>query len=507
MNRGKKAAFNAAASLLAEGIAIACGFILPRLILSNFGSSYNGLIQSVSQFLSIVALLRAGVGGATRASLYKTLANKDERQLSATIRATELFMRKVALIFAAFVIIFSCVYPLFVNRDFDWLFSASLVLIISINTFVQYYFGITYSILLQADQRQYITSLLGAGTTILNTVLSVLLIHFGFGIRAVKLGSAIAYCVTPIVLHIYAKKHYRIDSSVKPDFTSINQRWDAMLHQLAGFIYSNTDIMLITMFMNLREVSVYSTYYLVSYGLDKLMSTVTVGIEAAFGDMIARADKKILTENLKIYETLLHGVVCILFGAALVLITPFIEIYTRGISDVNYSRHAFGYLLIITVAVHLIRQPYHSIVEASGHYKQTKHIAFIQAILNLGISIVLINLFGLIGVIIGTLISDAYVGIAYRIYVKRNILQEIQYREFIKRFIITALAFIVIYCFSSVVIYIDSTNYMDWIKSAILVTVASAFITLGIDIIFYRKETIDLKKRIWIIMSGIIHRR
>ena len=48
---------------------------------------------------------------------------------------------------------------------------------------------------------------------------------------------------------------------------------------------------------------------------------------------------------------------------------------------------------------------------------------------------------------------------------------------------------------------------MDWIKSAILVTVASAFITLGIDIMFYRKETIDLKKRIWIIMSGIIHRR
>ena len=101
MNRGKKAIYNSAASLLAEGIAIVCGFILPRLILSSFGSNYNGLTQSVTQFLSVVALLRAGVGGATRASLYKTLANKDEKQLSATIRATELFMRKVALIFAA----------------------------------------------------------------------------------------------------------------------------------------------------------------------------------------------------------------------------------------------------------------------------------------------------------------------------------------------------------------------------------------------------------------------
>lgn len=147
MNRGKKAAYNSIASLVAEIIAIICGFVLPRLIISNFGSSYNGLTQSVSQFLSIVALMRAGVGGATRAALYKSLANNNEKQISATILATEHFMRKVALIFAFFVIAFSCVYPLIVRSDFDWFFSATLVLIISLSTFVEYYFGITYQIL------------------------------------------------------------------------------------------------------------------------------------------------------------------------------------------------------------------------------------------------------------------------------------------------------------------------------------------------------------------------
>ena len=68
MNRGKKAAYNSIASLFAEIVALICGFILPRYVLTYFGSSYNGITQSVSQFLSVIALLRAGVGGATRAA-------------------------------------------------------------------------------------------------------------------------------------------------------------------------------------------------------------------------------------------------------------------------------------------------------------------------------------------------------------------------------------------------------------------------------------------------------
>lgn len=506
MNRGKKAIYNSAASLLAEGIAIVCGFILPRLILSSFGSNYNGLTQSVTQFLSVVALLRAGVGGATRASLYKTLANKDEKQLSATIRATELFMRKVALIFAAFVIVFSCIYPLVVSNDFGWLFSATLVLIIAVSTFVEYYFGITYHILLQADQKQYISSLLGSGTTILNTLLSVILIKLGCGIHIVKLGSAAAFCVTPIVLNRYAKAHYHIDKSIEPDFSSINQRWNAMLHQVAGFIYSNTDIMVITIFLNLKEVSVYSVYCLVSNGLKRLMTTVTTGVEAAFGDMIARGNDEVLTENVKVYETLLHSIVCILFGTALILISPFVGVYTRGIHDVNYLRPAFGYLLLITEVVHILRQPYHSIVEASGHYKQTKHIAFTQAILNLGISIILINILGLNGVIIGTLISDIYRGIAYRIYVKKNILHSLTITDIIKRITVSAVTILLIVLISNYLPHRAIDDYWAWVIYAIPVTILSITITLILNYVFYKNDVEKLIKKLKNSLNAIIHK-
>ena len=506
MNRGKKAAYNSIASLFAETVAIICGLVIPRLILKSFGSSYNGFIQSVAQFLSVVTLLRAGVGGATRAALYKALAKKDTYKTSAIIKATELFMRKVALIFVAFTLLFSCIYPLLVKNDFDWLFSASLVLIISLSTFVEYYFGITYSILIQADQRQYIISILGAVTTIINTILSLLLINNGFGIHIVKLGSALAYCFTPIFLYFYAHRYYCIDKNVAPDFSSIDQRWDALFHQLAGFIYSNTDIMLITIFSDLKEVSVYTTYCLVSNGLKKLMLTVTNGVEAAFGDMIAKDDQNILISNVRVYETLLHGIVCVLYGSALVLITPFIRIYTKGVIDAEYSRVAFGCFLIITETVHLLRQPYHSLAEASGHYKQTKHIAIIQVILNLGVSIILINSLGIVGVIIGTLVSDWYGGIAYRVYVQKHIIHEIKTRDYVKRYCVTALNILCIYLLSLLYPRNQLNSFKEWIMFAVTITVIATLVTVACELCFYKDESFNLRFKIKAIVRNILHR-
>ena len=61
--RSKRALVNTLYGLLYEAVALACGMILPRLILGAFGSTYNGITNSITQFLSAISLLRAGIGG------------------------------------------------------------------------------------------------------------------------------------------------------------------------------------------------------------------------------------------------------------------------------------------------------------------------------------------------------------------------------------------------------------------------------------------------------------
>lgn len=128
--RSKKALINSISSLLSQLVTIICGFVLPRLILSQFGSSYNGITSSITQFLNCVILLRAGVGGVTRAALYKPLADGDNNQISGIVNATQQFMKKVSAIFSILLLAFAIVYPLMVLDEFDYWFSFSLVIIL-----------------------------------------------------------------------------------------------------------------------------------------------------------------------------------------------------------------------------------------------------------------------------------------------------------------------------------------------------------------------------------------
>ena len=152
-SRVKKAAVNSSVAIIGQMVAIICSFILPRLILTHFGSAYNGITSSISQFIECVVLLRAGVGGVTRAALYKPLAEGNNEEISSIINATQAFMKKVSITFLALLFLIACIYPFAVSDEFDWLFSFSLVLILGISTFAQNYFGITYQMLIQADQK------------------------------------------------------------------------------------------------------------------------------------------------------------------------------------------------------------------------------------------------------------------------------------------------------------------------------------------------------------------
>ena len=169
-SRTKNAFLSIVTSLIGEGVALVCGLVLPRLILSNFGSAYNAITQSITQFISYISLMKAGIGGATAVALYKPLPENNTEEISEILASTQKFMRKISMIFVLFILGLSIVYPLLIVKDFDWWFTASLIFIISMTTFAQYYFGFTYQTLLSADQKDYITTSLEIVTTILNTI-------------------------------------------------------------------------------------------------------------------------------------------------------------------------------------------------------------------------------------------------------------------------------------------------------------------------------------------------
>ena len=68
--RSKKALINIISSIILQIVTIISGFIIPKLIISTYGSNINGLLTSITQFLSFIIMLEAGFGPVIKSILF-----------------------------------------------------------------------------------------------------------------------------------------------------------------------------------------------------------------------------------------------------------------------------------------------------------------------------------------------------------------------------------------------------------------------------------------------------
>ena len=490
-SRTKKAFDNSSSALLLEIITAICGLILPRLILSHFGSSYNGITTSISQFISCIALLKSGIGSVTRAALYGPLSRNDSIEISKVVNASKRFLNKIAYIFLGSVLIFAAIYPFLVSDDFSWLFAFTLVLILSISTFAQYYFGLAYQMVLEADQRNYIVNVVTIVSTIINTLIASLMIITGFGIHAVKLGSAIVFTLPPIFYAIYVKKRYNINTKIEADDKLISQRWDAFAHQLANFVNDNTDVMVITIFLGVMEVSVYSIYNMVALMIKKVVLTISNGATSAFGNMIANKEDSVLATRFRQYELLVFAISAMLLSITSVMYLPFISLYTSGVNDVNYLRPIFANLVCLATFFACVKTPYQQMVYAAGMFKQTRNKTILEAIINIVVSLGCVQFLGISGVIIGTICASAYRAIQYSFFVNREIIKSKRNGFFIK-LIYAALIYITVFGVHKVLPFSEINYFYEWILWAVVYSLVSLTVMIVYSLIFYRKDSIAL---------------
>jgi O-antigen/teichoic acid export membrane protein len=499
--RGKLTILNSLVSILATLVSILCGLILPRLILTRFGSAYNGLTSSISQFLSWVALLQAGVVSVTKAALYEPIKDNDKLRINQVINATKLYMNKVGILYLIILIFLACIYPVVVLDEFPFGFSCSMVLITGSSSFANYYFGTAYKTIISADQRQYILNIVQIITTIGNTIAAAWLIYVGAEVRIVYFGIAIVSSLNPIILNIYAKRKYKLDSSIaaKPEFLS--QRKDSFVIQLANVLHDNTDIVLITLFAgSIKEVSVYTVYYYIVHALSNLTSSFLNSIEAAFGNMLTRKEDKLIQINFTYIEIILYSVNTLFFAVALSSILDFVRIYTYGITDVDYFRPTFSLLMVLASYVYSIRTPYQSIATAAGRFKEMRNGAIIEVIINMVLSMILVHKFGLCGVVFATLVSSLFRSVQYIYYVVKNIIKRDFKQTFINIFI-SIVGFAIIYFSSKLLHFNNISNYIQWIEFTVGVFIYGIFIIVGLQICFNRKVFMSLCRKIYRILK------
>lgn len=484
--RNKRLLYNTISSFVFQITTIICGFILPRLILKNFGSDVNGLVNSITQFLGVISFLELGVGAVVQSSLYKPLADKDDDTVSKIIVSAGKFFNILAQILLVYIVILAIVYPHIANQEFGWIYTAGLIGAISISSFAQYYFGVVDRLLLIADQRGCLQYTAQTITLILNTVTCVFLIYAGASIHIVKLTTSLIYLLRPIFLRLYVNFHYKIDRHIKYNGEPIKQKWNGVAQHIAAVILEGTDNIVLTVFSTLANVSIYSVYNMVVAGVKQILTSATNGIQALIGELWARQELEELRETFGWFEWLIHTGIVLIFGCTGSLILPFVQVYTQGVTDANYYQPLFAVLIVAAHASHCLRLPYNIMILAAGHYKQTQSNYIVSAFLNVIISVATVKLWGLIGVSIGTLVAMLYQTVWMVIYDSRNLIKW-PIRNVIKQVFVDIIS-VVISDFISNAFEIGGLNYFAWLVLAIKVVAVYFAVVTVINFIFYRDK-------------------
>lgn len=470
---------NIVSSVIGQAVTIIIAIFIPRIVITSYSSEVNGLLNSISQVITYLALLEAGVGAVALQALYKPITTGDKEAINEILSATNKYYKKTGLFYLLSIIVVSFIYPFIINSNLNYFFVAEIVFITSLPNVINFFFQGKLQILIRANGYDYFLTNL---STILGCLASSIKIFLLLNKINVILVQTV-YCgislLQMIAILLFIKKKFPwLDLKVKPNYNAIRQKNSALTHQVCSLVTNSTDITVLSIFCGLEIASIYSIYNMIFNIITNIVDSLNNGFQYKFGKEFCLG-----MDNYRRF-LIIFSTYYFFFGAGLMfacyaLSIPFIALYTRG-ADIQYVDKWLPLLFAFVHVLKFFRNPFLSTCSVAGHFKQTQRDAILESIINLSLSLILVNIIGIYGVLLGTILAVLYRDFAVINYSNRIILNR-SGKNIVKIIVIDVIVFIALIVFNNLfVISIDS--YLDFFLYAFIITLLSLLLFFVVNL-------------------------
>lgn len=441
--RSKNTKYNLFFGILSQAVSIILGVILPRLFLTNYGSEINGLLSSVTQIYAYIALVEAGIGTASLQALYRTVGVKDKQGTNSILAAINNYYRRTGVIYLLCISAFAAIYPFIVHSDIPRTTIVFVIIFNGLGNAVNFFFQGKYKLLLQAEGKNYIITNLNIVIHVATNAAKIFFVASGFDVVAVQMSAFAVNLLQMVYIDWYIKKQYAwIDLSAAPDYASISQSKNVLIHQISGLIFNNTDTIILTFACGLKTVSVYSMYSLLFGMVSTFLNTVTDSISFILGQTYHTNHKRYV-HILELYELYYMSLVAALYTVANCYILPFLSLYTRGITDITYVNAYLPYFFVATFLLSCGRKSSNLTINFAEHFKLTQNRSVLEAVINIAVSLFCVSRFGIFGVLLGTIVALMYRTNDMIIYANKKILHRSPWKTY-RRWLVNLALFILV---------------------------------------------------------------
>ena len=299
-SRTHKSLLNARVNIVFYILSLIVSFFSRKIFLSHLGADFIGLIGTLGNILGMLNLAELGISSAVSFALYKAIADADRQEICRIVSVFGCLYRYIGLAIVGGGVVVSCFIPLiFSNTVFDLYLIYYAFWSILISALLGYFVNFR-QILLSADQRNYVVTVYYQSITILKTLIQIFVACYWGNLYlwiTIELLFSISYS---IILNMRIRRTYpwlnasvREGKRIRRQYREIvTKTRQVFIHKLKDFIIMQSDQILIFAFVSLKMVAYYGNYTLVISKIVQFFSTLTDGILAGVGNLIAEGNKE-----------------------------------------------------------------------------------------------------------------------------------------------------------------------------------------------------------------------
>lgn len=405
--RTKKTFINTVVSFTSHLIVILLGFLSRRILIYSVGVEYLGINGLMTNILTVFSLAESGIGVAIGYALYKPLAENNVEQIKSLMRFFKYTYRVLAIGTAVIGMAFYPMLPFFLKDNTAP--DAHIVYLMFLFSAVVSYLWVYKTTLNSSDQNKYLYTIANTITQIVVLVLKVLILYFTQNYilyLSIDIGTTVVKNL--IFCHIVDKRYpYLKDKNVQKLDPVIRRglfkNIKALFLGKVGFIISEcSDNLVISSIVSVTAVGMYSNYTTLISSVSGFVTTFSSGVTASMGNLIASDTKERSYEVHKRIDFINYWLYTFSAICLLCLIEPFVALWLgKGFVLTK------GVLILAVVLYYLkgINSGIDIAKNAAGLYYPDRFVPMMEALLNMGISIVMAKRYGIAGVLLGTLIS------------------------------------------------------------------------------------------------------
>lgn len=383
-----------------------CNFISRAIFVKILSAEYLGINGLFGNILSIISLVDLGIGVSIAYYLYEPLAKNDEKRIC---QLMNYYRKMYTLIGVTVLILGTAITPFlewFIKEDVS-IPNIEIIYILSVMNAAFSYFGVYKSIMINADQKGYIVSFYTNLFRVLQTTAAIIFLVISKNYLIYHSFSLIGTIGYNVFITQKANQMYPVLKENRYELLDVETKSKMkknilamMCHKIRHIFINFTDNILISKFVSIVSVGLYSNYSMILINLNKVVGQVFSAMTASIGNYnVSETDEK--KEKLLYTIYLLDFIVYSFCSVCLfVLFNPFIELW---LGNEYVMGQSIVLILVINNYLQGMRKVVLSFKDACGLFKQDRYNALLEALLNLIISVILAKCWGIAGVFIGTI--------------------------------------------------------------------------------------------------------